>query len=254
MYMSQFFSAPTRPDTAAGAIAQHLRVKTPGALVVATASDVELGTMEIPATAAGPATVRLRTAEGSAKMVAAGVITAGDPAYAAAGGKVAATGTVFVGTALESSTADNDVIEVLRGPNTDITAALTGSGVPINVRTRFTVAQVNAGATIVAAAAGIKYRLVNAAVIAVGGAATAHTTIDILGTVSTARKLVAFAAAQTTQSTYLQPGVTGAAILADGASFTANDANTAITIGKTGDAVATATHVDVILTYVKEAA
>jgi hypothetical protein len=155
---------------------------------------------------------------------------------------------------LESSTADNDVIEVLRGPNTDITAALTGSGVPINVRTRFTVAQVNAGATIVAAAAGIKYRLVNAAVIAVGGAATAHTTIDILGTVSTARKLVAFAAAQTTQSTYLQPGVTGAAILADGASFTANDANTAITIGKTGDAVATATHIDVILTYVKEAA
>jgi hypothetical protein len=75
-----------------------------------------------------------------------------------------------------------------------------------------------------------------------------------LGTVSTARKLVAFAAAQTTQSTYLQPGVTGAAILADGASFTANDANTAITIGKTGDAVATATHIDVILTYVKEAA
>jgi hypothetical protein len=252
--MSQFFSAPTRPDTAAGAIAQHLRVKTTGALVVATASDVELGTMEIPATAAGPATVRLRTAEGTAKMVASVAITADNPVYAAAGGKVAATGTVFVGTALEAATADGDVIEVLRGPNTDITAALTGSGVPINVRTRFTVAQVNAGATIVPAAVGIKYRLVNAVLIAIGGAATGHTTIDILGTVSTERKLVAFAVAQTTQSTFLQPGVTGAAILADGASFTANDANTAITIAKTGSNVATATHVDVLLSYVKEAA
>jgi hypothetical protein len=252
--MSQFFSAPTRPDTAAGAIAQHLRVKTTGALVVATAADVELGTMEIPATAAGPATVRLRTAEGTAKMVALVAITAGSPVYAAAGGKVAATGTVFVGTALEAATADGDVIEVLRGPNTDITAALTGSGVPIHVRTRFTVGQVNTGATIVPAAVGIKYRLVNAVLIAIGGAATGHTTIDILGTVSTERKLVAFAVANTTQSTYLQPGVTGAAILADGASFTANDTNTAITIGKTGSNVATATHVDVLLSYVKEAA
>jgi hypothetical protein len=112
--MSQFFSAPTRPDTAAGAIAQHLRVKTTGALVVATAADVELGTMEIPATAAGPATVRLRTAEGTAKMVASGAITAGVTVYAAAGGKVASSGTVTVGTAMEAATADNDVIEVLR--------------------------------------------------------------------------------------------------------------------------------------------
>jgi hypothetical protein len=125
--MSQFFSAPTRPDTAAGAIAQHLRVKTPGALVVAGASDIEIGTMEIPATAAGPATVRLRTAEGTAKMVASEAITAGDPVYAAAGGKVAATGTVFVGNAMEAAGANNDVIEVLRGPNTDISTSISGT-------------------------------------------------------------------------------------------------------------------------------
>jgi hypothetical protein len=130
--MSQFFSSPTRPDVAAGAIAQHLRVKTTGALAVAGATDVELGTMEIPATAAGPATVRLRNAPGTAKMVANAAITAGLPVYAAAGGKVAPSGTVIVGTALEAATADLDVIEVLRTADTvspfgvqDVTADAT---------------------------------------------------------------------------------------------------------------------------------
>jgi hypothetical protein len=112
--MSQYFAAPTRPDTAAGAIAQFLRVKTPGALVVATASDVELGTMEFPATAAGPATVRLRNAEGTVKMVASGAISLGAVVYAAAGGKVSASGTIVVGQAMHATTADNDVVEVLR--------------------------------------------------------------------------------------------------------------------------------------------
>jgi hypothetical protein len=220
--------------------------------VVATATDVEIGTMDIPAVAAGPATVRLRTAEGTRKMVASGAISKNAEVYAAAGGKVAGSGTVFVGTAMEAAAADNDVIEVLPGPNTDVAASLANSGVVINARTRFTVAQVNAGATLVAAVAGIKYRMVNAAAIAIGGAVGATTTVDILGTVSTARKLVAFAQANLTQSTYLQPGVTGAAVLADGASFTVNDANTAITVGKTGDAITTATHIDVIFSYVRE--
>lgn len=112
--MSQYFETATRPDTAAGAIAQHLRVKTTGALVVAGAADVELGTMESTCTAAGPATVRLRTARGTCKMVASAAITAGVTAYGAAGGKIASTGTVTVGTALEEATADGDVIEVLR--------------------------------------------------------------------------------------------------------------------------------------------
>ena len=125
--MSQFFAAPTRPDTAAGALAQHLRVKTSGALVVATGTDVEIGTMEFPATAAGPCTVRLRTAQGTRKMVASVAINKNDPVYAAAGGKVAATGTVFCGTAMEAAADDGDVIEVLPGPNTDIAATTSGT-------------------------------------------------------------------------------------------------------------------------------
>lgn len=113
--MSQFFETPTRPDTAAAAIGQYLRVKTPGAVALAGASDAALGTMDVPCLAAGPCTVRMRTAQGTRKMVASEAITAGNPVYAAASGKIAADGSVQEGVALESATADGDVIEVMMG-------------------------------------------------------------------------------------------------------------------------------------------
>lgn len=117
-------------------------------------------------------------------------------------------------------------------------------------RTRVTLAQVNAGATLLAAVAGFKYRLLEAAIIAIGGAAAAGTTVDILGTQSASGvKLAAFAQASLTQSALLRAGASGATILADGASFVANDVNTAITVGKTGSAFTTATHFDVFLRY-----
>lgn len=123
-----------------------------------------------------------------------------------------------------------------------------------NIRTRFTIAQVNAGATVLAAIAGHKYRLVSCTATAYGGAVGGTTTVDVSGTVSTARKLVAFAQASLTQSTVLKDGGTGATVLADGASYTANDANTAITVGKTGNDLTTATGVDINLCYVIEKA
>lgn len=129
---------------------------------------------------------------------------------------------------------------------------ITGDSVTQTKRFRVTTANVNAGATLLPAVAGKKYRLVDCIAIAIGGSAATVDTVDIIGTVSTARKLVAFARAQLTQSTVLRPGITGAAVLADGASFTPNDANTAITIGKTGSNLATATHIDVIITYALE--
>lgn len=142
------------------------------------------------------------------------------------------------------------------------TAALTGdttcivrlngqsiAGRLLPIRKRFTVAQVNAGATLLPALPGLKYRMVTGTAIAIGGAAGAVTTVDILGTLTTSRKLVAFAQASLTQSTELKSGGTGAAILADGASYTANDAGTAITVGKTGADITVATHIDISLTY-----
>lgn len=122
--------------------------------------------------------------------------------------------------------------------------------VTLGLRTRFTIAQVNAGATILPAIPGFRYRLTDAYAIAVGGAAAAVTSVDIIGTVSTARKLVAFLVAGLTQSTMLRAGATtNGVLLADGASFTQNDANTAITVGKTGSDVTTATHIDVYVEF-----
>ncbi len=126
------------------------------------------------------------------------------------------------------------------------------SGRTFNLRKRFTVAQVNAGATLLPAIPGAKYRMCNANAISVGGAAAAVTTVDILGTLSTSRKLVAYAQASLTQSTVLKDGGTGAAVLADGASYTANDAGAAVTVGITGSAITTATHIDVQMTYAVE--
>jgi len=252
--MSQFFESPTRPDTAAGAIAQHLRVKTTGALVVATATDVELGTMDTPATAAGPATVRLRTAEGTRKMVALTAITKNNPVYAAAGGKVAATGSVFVGTAMEAATADNDVIEVLPGPNTDVAASTFAGSAKVS-RTRVTLAQINAGHTVLPAIAGYKYRMQDMALIAVGGTTAGITGILIRGTqAASVVKLMDGKIAGLSRSTLLRAGTaTNGVILADGASFEANDANTAITVIKDGSDLSGATHIDVLLTYTVEA-
>lgn len=252
--MSQFFETGTRPDTAAAAIAQHLRVKTPGALVVAGVSDVAIGTMENAAAAVGPATVRLRTAQGTRKMVAAGAITAGEPVYAAANGKIASTGTVYEGTALEAAAADNDVIEVLPGPNTDV-AASTFAGSAKVLRARVTLAQINAGHTLLPAVPGYKYRMQDMALVAVGANAGGITGVLVRGTQSaSAVSLMDGKVAGLTRSTLLRAGTaTNGVILADGASFAANDVNTAITVIKDGSDLTGATHIDVLLTYTVEA-
>lgn len=128
----------------------------------------------------------------------------------------------------------------------------TSGGICENIRTRFTIAEVNAGATLLPALPGYRYRMVACKAISVGGAAGAVTTVDVLGTSTTSRKLVAYAQANLTQSTVLFDGGTGGAVLADGASYTSNDVNTAITVSKTGSAITTATHIDIIFSYVIE--
>lgn len=145
-------------------------------------------------------------------------------------------------------------VQVESGGLLEMQSGSIATGVVLNSRNRFTIAQVNAGADILPALAGYKYRMIDCAIQIIGGAAAAVTTVDIIGTQTTAQKLVAFAQAQLTDDAYLKPGITGATVLADGASFVANDSGAAITIGKTGSAVTTATHFDVILTYAIEAA
>lgn len=119
--MSQYVETPCRTFEAGAAIAQHLRVKlSAGVLAVAGASDLALGTMERASLASGDKVpVRLRTAQGTRKYVAASSFSVGVAVYGAASGKVDDVGSQLIGTALEASGADGDVIEVLPAPHGD---------------------------------------------------------------------------------------------------------------------------------------
>lgn len=117
-------------------------------------------------------------------------------------------------------------------------------------RYRKTIAEVNAGATLLSALPGWKYRLHDAAMISIGGAVGAADTVDILGTQSASGvKLLAVAIAALTQNALVRAGAANATILAGGVSFVDNDVNTAITIGKTGATATTATHVDFLISF-----
>jgi predicted RecA/RadA family phage recombinase len=195
-----------------------------------------------------------------AKTASSDVIAAGDRIQYNTTTKVAsvldfgapASGSILVGVASRASA--NGVPTVLvdlngQGPTPDI------YGIVKQRRVRVTTAEVNAGLTILPAIAGFRYRLSDAKMIAIGGAAATATSVDILATQSASSvKLVAAAVAGLTQSAVLRAGATNSAVLADGASFNVCDANTAITVAKTGSSLATATHIDFIIDYVVEPA
>lgn len=131
--MSQYNEGPRKGFTAAAAIGINLRVKitdastSPITINVAGASDPSIGVVEDAVLAAGPCTVLLANAAGTRKMVASGSITGGNPVYAAATGKVASSGSVVEGKAFETTTANNDILEVLSTHNSDISTAISGT-------------------------------------------------------------------------------------------------------------------------------
>ena len=121
------------------------------------------------------------------------------------------------------------------------------------VYTRSTAAEVNAGKTLVAAVPGMKFRLVDFTMIAIGGNAGTATAVNLLGTRTSASvTLAAVAVAGLTQSAVVKPDNANVTVLADGASLTVLDANTAITISSTTNNLATATHIDTTIVYACE--
>lgn len=126
--MSQFNDTGCRAFTAETAIGKNLRVTTGTAansVALAGTADKDLGTTSRAANTAGdPVDVRLRTKEGTHKMVANGAIAYGAEVFTAALGKVGAssTGAFALGTALEAASADGDVIEVLYNAHGDTAA------------------------------------------------------------------------------------------------------------------------------------
>jgi hypothetical protein len=127
------------------------------------------------------------------------------------------------------------------------------AGFESTLRVRVTTAQINAGFALLPALPGYSYRVTDATMVAIGGNAATATSVDILGTQATASvKLVSALIAALTRSAVVKPHSASVSVLADGASYVANDVNTAVTIGVTGSPLATATAVDVILTYTVE--
>lgn len=136
-------------------------------------------------------------------------------------------------------------------------SAVQNNNIVRSVRVRATTAEVNAGKTLLAAIAGFAYRIVDMTMIAIGGNAATATSVDIVGTraASEVRPYVV-AVAALTRSAIVKPNSSNVTALADGASHTPLDANTAVTVVKQsgGSNLATATHIDVILSYTIEAA
>jgi len=136
----------------------------------------------------------------------------------------------------------------------------TALPVALSLRTRVTLAQLNAGFTLLAAIPGFKYRMIDCKMIAVGGAATTGTSVNVIGTrAASPVQLFVAAVAGLTQSTVLRAGspfaTAGTAsivCLADGASFTQLDVNTAVTVITVGSAMTVMTNIDVDLTFAVE--
>lgn len=119
MASAKWVEGNTGTFQASAALSRYRRVRlSTGKLAYAGASDQDcLGVLLQPVLAADEyAAVLLHTASGTKPMVASGIISAYAAVYAAANGKVASSGTVIVGIALQASGADGDEIEVLQSP------------------------------------------------------------------------------------------------------------------------------------------
>lgn len=139
----------------------------------------------------------------------------------------------------------------------DLSAVIEKDVIVQNKRIRSTAAEVNAGNEVLPAVAGHQYRIVDWTMIAIGGNAATATSVDLVATqgASTVRPAVV-AVAALTRSTAVKPNSSNVTLLADGASHSLLDENTGVSISKQsgGSNLATATAIDLIISYTLEAA
>lgn len=144
-----------------------------------------------------------------------------------------------------------DTIAMKSGGLAAVDAGVGGFANQIRVRTLL--ASVNAGVNLLPALPGYAYRIHDMTMISNGGAAAGATSVRINGTQSSSVvQLLDVAVAALTRSAVVRAGAANATVLADGASFAACDANTAIQLIANG-VLTTSTSIDVLLTYSVEA-
>jgi hypothetical protein len=127
--MSQQNESGILSVVAGAARSAFLRVyNSSGTWTTAGAANAADGVQQIASFAATDVVpVKSCSAPGTRKVMAAGVIPIGSTVYAAASGKVDATGTIIEGKSLEAAGADGDIIEVLPLHNADVAEATTGT-------------------------------------------------------------------------------------------------------------------------------
>lgn len=128
-----FHENENKTFTAGAALAVFRRVKlSAGKLAYSGTADEDIGTITKPAFAdLDPVNVRLINGPGTRLMCASEAISLHAKVYQGANGKVAATGTKACGYALEAATADNDLIEVLYIPQSDLPVVAVAGGLRV---------------------------------------------------------------------------------------------------------------------------
>jgi len=109
-----YCEARVKSFVAASAVSARRRVKyTANGVEHCTSADKGIGFAVSDMDTGETVGVALDNANGTHEAVAAVAIAAGATVYAAAAGRLAATGSVAVGTALSAATAEGDILEVL---------------------------------------------------------------------------------------------------------------------------------------------
>lgn len=189
-------------------------------------------------------------AGGGSLAIAAGTITAGDFLKTDASGHLLAIGAYENGKAVAfalDSAVDNDVFEVFVLPAGSQVTGASGQGL-VWARITATLAQINAGTTILPAIAGRKLYLQD--VTAMPNGAFAAGTAIVLEDSVTGTDYISIAQAQATDNAVLKPGVTGLTL---GAAFGDGGAvGEGLAINKTGSDFTTATDLalNLVFTYV----
>ena len=127
--MAEFNDSGCKTFEADEAIPLYARVKLDpdGKVTKAGLADKDIGTATREAFAAGDKiAIKLRTAAGTHKMIASEAVAAGATLYTESDGEVqdTAQATAFqIGTALNATTADQDIVEVLYNSHGDTAAS-----------------------------------------------------------------------------------------------------------------------------------
>ena len=224
-----------------------LQLATDGDVETAGANEREfVGFLQNSPESGKPAEVA--TAGGGSLAIAAGTITAGDFLKTDASGHLLSIGTYenayAVAVALDSAV-DNDVFEVFVLPMGTLVNGSLGGGV-MWARITATLAQINAGTTILPAVTGRKLYLQDFTAMPNGSFGTG--TAIVLEDSTTGTDYVSIAQAQATDNALLKPGITGVTL---GAAFGDGGASgEGLKITKTGSAFDTATDLALNLLFI----